>query len=46
MTDPDAARHALIADAAAAIERAAADLALAEEPSRFQAALEAGAERG
>jgi hypothetical protein len=46
MTDGDEARRALIADAAAAIERAAADLALAEEPSRFQAVLEALAERG
>jgi len=33
-----------LANLAAAIERAAADLALAEEPSRFIAALEAAAE--
>ena len=32
-----------VADLAAAIERAAGDLALAEEPARFLAALEAGA---
>ena len=32
-----------LADLAAAIERAAGDLALAEEPARFLAALEAGA---
>jgi hypothetical protein len=35
-----------LADLAAAIERAAADLALAEEPSRFVAALEDLAEDG
>ena len=33
-----------LADLAAAIERAAVDLALGEEPSRFIAALDAGAE--
>jgi len=33
-----------LANLAAAIERAAGDLALAEEPSRFIAALEEGAE--
>ena len=33
-----------LANLAAAIERAAADLALGEEPSRFIAALEADAE--
>ncbi len=33
-----------LANLAAAIERAAADLALAEEPSRFIAALEEAAE--
>ena len=33
-----------LANLAAAIERAAADLVLAEEPSRFIAALDAGAE--
>jgi hypothetical protein len=32
-----------LASLAAAIERAAGDLALAEEPARFVAALEAGA---
>ena len=32
-----------LAELAAAIERAAGDLALAEEPARFVAALEAGA---
>jgi hypothetical protein len=32
-----------LADFAAVIERAAGDLALAEEPARFLAALEAGA---
>jgi len=32
-----------VADLAAAIERAAGDLALAEEPARFLAALDAGA---
>ena len=39
---PDPAR-AEAAGMAALIERAEADLALAEEPSRFAAALEAGA---
>jgi len=34
-----------VADLLAAIERAAADLGLAEEPARFVAALEAGAPR-
>jgi hypothetical protein len=37
---------AAIAGAAAGIERAAADLALAEEPSRLAAVLEAEPERG
>lgn len=37
-------RPAELANLAAAIERAAADLALAEEPSRFIAALEASEE--
>ncbi len=36
--------QAELANLAAAIERAAADLALAEEPSRFIAALEEAAE--
>ena len=38
----EAERHlrATLADVAAVIERAAADLALAEEPARFVAALE------
>jgi hypothetical protein len=42
MTDP-APRPADAAHMAAGIERAAVDLALAEEPSRFAAALEAAA---
>lgn len=43
MTDPRTSQTDL-ANLAAAIERAAADLALAEEPSRFIAALEEPAE--
>ena len=43
MSEPRTSR-ADLADLAAAIERAAADLALAEEPSRFAAALEEAAE--
>ena len=39
---PDSSRPAELASMAAAIERAAADLALAEEPARFVAALDAG----
>ena len=39
MSEPQTAQ-AELANLAAAIERAAADLALAEEPSRFVAALE------
>jgi hypothetical protein len=39
------AAQAEIAALAGAIERAAGDLSLAEEPSNFQAALEAGAPR-
>jgi hypothetical protein len=35
--------RAEVADLAAVIERAGADLAMAEEPSNFVAALEAGA---
>ena len=43
---PDQDRHlrADVAGLAALIERAGADLALAEEPSNFVAALETGAE--
>ena len=41
---PRQAELAHLAGLAAAIERAAADLALAEEPSRFIAALEEAAE--
>lgn len=40
---PDPTLAADLAALAAAIERGAADLALAEEPARFLAALEAGA---
>jgi hypothetical protein len=43
MAEPDRQVQAIVADAAALIERAAADLALAEEPSRFLAALDEGA---
>ena len=46
MTDGDGALRAAIAGAAAGIERAAADLALAEEPSRLAAVLEAEPDRG
>ena len=42
MSDPKTQQLEL-ANLAAAIERAAADLSLAEEPSRFIAALEGGA---
>ena len=41
MTQRDIETRAAAADMAAAIERLAADLALAEEPSGFIAALEA-----
>lgn len=44
-TEAERARQGALADLAAAIERAAADLALAEEPAGFAAALEAGAPR-
>jgi hypothetical protein len=44
-TDAERARQGVLADLAAAIERAAVDLGLAEEPSGFGAALEAGAPR-
>lgn len=40
MTAPERELRAALADLAAVIERAAADLALAEEPARFVAALE------
>ena len=46
MTDGEGVLRAALAGAAAGIERAAADLALAEEPSRLVAALEAEPERG
>ena len=42
-TDADRARQGALADLVAPIERAAADLSLAEEPSGFQAVLETGA---
>jgi hypothetical protein len=44
MSDPLRQLRADVAGLAALIERAGADLALAEEPSNFVAALEAGAE--
>jgi len=43
MSEPQS-QPAELANLAAAIERAGRDLALAEEPSRFIAALDAGAE--
>ena len=43
MTDAERARQLAVADLVAAVERAAADLAVAEEPSGFIAALAAGA---
>jgi hypothetical protein len=45
-TDADRARQGALADLVAPIERAAADLSLAEEPAGFVAALEAGAPSG
>jgi hypothetical protein len=42
-TRAERARQGVLADLAAVIEQAAADLALAEEPAGFPAALEAGA---
>jgi hypothetical protein len=42
-TDRERARQAAHADLVAAVERAAADLGLAEEPSGFVGALTAGA---
>jgi aspartyl-tRNA(Asn)/glutamyl-tRNA(Gln) amidotransferase subunit A len=43
MASPEPALRGPLADLAAAIERVSGDLALAEEPARFLAALEAGA---
>jgi hypothetical protein len=43
MAMPERSGQAELANLAAAIERAAADLALAEEPARFVAALESAA---
>jgi hypothetical protein len=45
-SEVDRARQLVLADLAAAIERAAVDLSLAEEPAGFAAALDAGAARG
>ena len=42
-TDAERARQGTLADLAAAVERAAADLGLVEEPAGFLAALDAGA---
>ena len=44
MTNPDRELMADVAALAGLIERAGADLALAEEPSNFAVALEAGAD--
>jgi hypothetical protein len=44
MADTDKTRQAMVAHLAAVIERAAADLALAEEPARFVTALETEAD--
>jgi hypothetical protein len=41
-SEAERARQEAVADLAAAIERAAGDLGLAEEPAGFAAALEAG----
>ena len=46
MGDPDRLIGAEVANLAAAIERAAADLAMAEEPSGFTVALEGEDESG
>jgi hypothetical protein len=46
MAGPERVVRGALADVAAAIERAAADLALAEEPARFVAALDDGAGAG
>jgi len=43
MTDAERTRQVAIADMVAAVERAAGDLAIAEEPSGFTGALAAGA---
>ena len=43
MKEPERRVKAIVADAAALIERATADLALGEEPSGFAVALEEGA---
>ena len=43
MTDAERTRQGAVADLVAAVERASADLAIAEEPSGFTAALAAGA---
>ena len=43
MSDAERARQGAVADLVAAVERASADLAIAEEPSGFIAALAAGA---
>jgi hypothetical protein len=45
-TDADRGRQGALADLVAPIERAAADLGLAEEPAGFLAVLEAGAPPG
>ena len=45
-TDADRARQGALADLVAPIERAAADLSLAEEPAGFMAVLETGAPAG
>jgi hypothetical protein len=45
-TDADRALQGALADLVAPIERAAADLSLAEEPAGFVAVLEAGAPAG
>ena len=43
MSDAERARQGAVADLVAAVERAAADLAIAEEPAGFIAALAAAA---
>jgi hypothetical protein len=43
VAEPEAALRRDVADLRATIERAAADLAVAEEPAGFAAALDAGA---
>ena len=44
MTDQDRQVKAIVADAAALIERATADLGLTEEPANFATSLEEGAD--